>query len=31
MEQEHPSSLPGFLSTHPRADERGRAAGQEAK
>ncbi len=26
MEQEHPSSVPGFLSTHPRADERGRAA-----
>jgi len=28
MEQEHPSGVPGFLSTHPRADERGRAAGQ---
>ena len=26
MEAEHPSSLPGFLSTHPRADERGRDA-----
>lgn len=28
MEKEHPSSVPGFLSTHPRADERGRAAGR---
>jgi len=28
MEQEHPSGVPGFLSTHPRADERGRAAAQ---
>ena len=28
MEQEHPSSLPGFLSTHPRADDRGRDAGR---
>ncbi len=26
MEQEHGSSLPGFLSTHPRADERSGAA-----
>ncbi len=26
MEQEHPSGVPGFLSTHPRAEERGRAA-----
>ncbi len=25
MEQEHPSGVPGFLSTHPRAEERGRA------
>ena len=28
MEQEHPSGLPGFLSTHPRAEERGRDAGR---
>ena len=28
MEQEHPSNLPGFLSTHPRAEERGRDAGR---
>ncbi len=26
MEQEHGSSVPGFLSTHPRADERSREA-----
>lgn len=26
MEQAHPSGVPGFLSTHPRAEERGRAA-----
>jgi predicted Zn-dependent protease len=26
LEQEHPSGVPGFLSTHPRAEERGRAA-----
>ena len=28
MEQKHGSSVPGFLSTHPRADERGREAGR---
>ncbi len=28
MEQEHGSSLPGFLSTHPRAEERSGAAGR---
>jgi Zn-dependent protease with chaperone function len=28
MEQEHPSGVPGFLSTHPRAAERGRGAAQ---
>ncbi len=28
MEQEYPSHLPGFLSTHPRAEERGRDAGR---
>jgi predicted Zn-dependent protease len=27
MEQEQPSTVPGFLSTHPRAEDRGRAAG----
>jgi Zn-dependent protease with chaperone function len=26
MEKEHPSGVPGFLATHPRAEERGRAA-----
>ena len=26
MAEKHPNSLPGFLSTHPRADERGRDA-----
>lgn len=26
MEQDYPSGVPGFLSTHPRAEERGRAA-----
>ena len=26
MEKDHPSNVPGFLSTHPRADERSRAA-----
>jgi predicted Zn-dependent protease len=28
LEQEHGGDLPGFLLTHPRADERGRAAGR---
>jgi predicted Zn-dependent protease len=28
MEKAHGSGVPGFLSTHPRADERGRAAGR---
>jgi predicted Zn-dependent protease len=28
MEQEHGSNLPGFLSTHPRAEERSGAAGR---
>jgi len=28
MEKEHGSNVPGFLSTHPRADERTRAAGR---
>ncbi|MCC6991720.1 MAG: M48 family metallopeptidase [Acidobacteria bacterium] len=28
MEKEHGSNVPGFLSTHPRADERSRAAGR---
>jgi Zn-dependent protease with chaperone function len=31
LEAEHPSGVPGFLSTHPRADERGRAAEQERR
>ena len=28
MEEEHPNDLPAFLSTHPRAGERGRDAGR---